>query len=305
MADARAVPIRGAVAPRRAPARRRIDRIDRAVRGIVCIACAAAAVSARAQTPSPAAEWQYSAGVPLDKLFDPQQPAWQIAVGAAATLQPRYDGSNQYRPMAGPTLDVRYRDLWFVSTGEGIGVNVLRGPNWRATISVGYDFGRREADDRGHLTGVGNVNPAAVIKLSADYVISRDFPLVLRADVRRSVGGANGWVADLAAYMPLPGSSETFYWFAGPTVTFADSRYMNSWFGVNDAQAARSGYSRYAPSAGVKSVGGGVTLVWFVTKHWFVTADGAVEQLVGSAARSPLAQRSTDSAVDVSINYQF
>ncbi|VBL73892.1 MltA-interacting protein MipA [Burkholderia pseudomallei] len=299
MSDARAVSIRGTAAVRDAAARRRTAR------RIVCAACAAAAVSAHAQTPSPLGEWQYSAGVPLDKLFNPNPQTWQISVGAAATLQPRYDGSNQYRPMAGPTFDARYRDLWFVSTGEGIGVNVLRGPNWRATLSAGYDLGRREADDRGHLTGIGNINPAAVIKLSADYVISHAFPLVLRADVRRSVGGANGWVADLAVYMPLPGSSETFYWFAGPTVTFADSRYMNSWFGVNDAQAARSGHPRYAPSAGVKSFGGGMTLVWFVTKHWFVTADGAIEQLVGSAARSPLTQRSTNAVVDVSINYQF
>ncbi|MBF3850052.1 MipA/OmpV family protein, partial [Burkholderia pseudomallei] len=33
--------------------------------------------------------------------------------------------------------------------------------------------------------------------------------------------------------------------------------------------------------------------------------DGAIEQLVGSAARSPLTQRSTNAVVDVSINYQF
>lgn len=141
MSDARAVSIRGTAAVRDAAARRRTAR------GIVCAACAAAAVSAHAQTPSPLGEWQYSAGVPLDKLFNPNPQTWQISVGAAATLQPRYDGSNQYRPMAGPTFDARYRDLWFVSTGEGIGVNVLRGPNWRATLSAGYDLGRREADD--------------------------------------------------------------------------------------------------------------------------------------------------------------
>ncbi|MDC6128235.1 hypothetical protein PPH41_09675, partial [Burkholderia gladioli] len=73
-----------------------------------------------------------------------------------------------------------YRDLFFLSTGEGLGVNFLRGQNWRATLSVGYDLGRRSADDLGDLHGLDNINPAAKIKLSADYVLSKRFPLVLR-----------------------------------------------------------------------------------------------------------------------------
>lgn len=272
-------------------------------------ALAAAGVrDAAAQTPSPLGEWQYSTGISLEKLYDPPSPTspdWQISVGAAMTLQPRYPGADRYRVLGGPNVDIRYRDLFFLSTGEGLGANVLQGPNWRVSLSVGYDLGRRSADDLGHLNGLDNINAAPVMKLSADYVISKDFPLVLRADVRRSIGGANGWVGDFSAYMPLPGSNEHFFWFAGPTVSFADSRYMNGWFGVNPAAAARSGLPAYSSGAGLKSVGGGVTMVWFVNKHWFVTMDGAVEQLVGRAARSPITQQSTNGVFDMSINYQF
>ncbi|WP_374992757.1 MipA/OmpV family protein [Burkholderia multivorans] len=272
-------------------------------------ACAALAIAgardALAQTPSPLGEWQYSAGVPLQKLYEPTMPTWQVSVGAAMTLQPRYAGSDRYRVMGGPNLDVRYRDLFFLSTGEGLGANVLRGPNWRVSLSVGYDLGRRSADDLGHLNGLDNINAAPVMKLSADYVVSKDFPLVLRADVRRSIGGSNGWVGDFSAYMPMPGSNEHFFWFAGPTVSFADSRYMNSWFGVNQGASARSGLPVYSSRAGIKSVGAGVTMVWFVNKHWFVTMDGAIEQLVGRAARSPITQQSTNGVFDMSVNYRF
>ncbi|WP_431822591.1 MipA/OmpV family protein [Burkholderia sp. F1] len=260
---------------------------------------------ARAQTPSPLGEWQFSAGVPLMKLFEPNPPDWQVSVGAGMTLEPRYAGADRYHVLGGPNVDVRYRDLFFLSTGEGIGANVLRGPNWRVSLSVGYDLGRRSADDLDHLSGFDNINPAPVLKLSADYVISKDFPLVLRADVRRSVGGSNGWVGDLSAYMPMPGSNEHFFWFAGPTVSFADARYMNSWFGVSDAAAARSGLPRYSSGAGIRSVGAGVTMVWFVNKHWFLTMDGALEQLVGRAARSPVTQQTTNGVLDLSVNYQF
>jgi outer membrane scaffolding protein for murein synthesis (MipA/OmpV family) len=260
---------------------------------------------ASAQTPAPLQEWQYSAGVPLEKLMEPQIPTWQIAVGAAAAFQPRYDGADRYHFEGGPSVDIRYSDLYFASTGEGFGANVLQGQNWRISLAAAYDLGRRGQDDDEHLHGLGNINPAPELKLAADYVVSKSFPLVLRADIRRSFGGSNGWVGDLGAYMPLPGSSKTFFWFAGPSLTFADSKYMNSWFGVSQVQAADSQYSYYHASAGLKSAGFGVSAIWFFQKHWFAACDFALEQLVGSAARSPVTQRASNGVLDLSINYQF
>jgi outer membrane scaffolding protein for murein synthesis (MipA/OmpV family) len=269
------------------------------------VGSAAMTTRAGAQTPAPLSEWQYSAGVPLERLFEPQVPDWRIRTGAAFSLRPRYDGADRYQLVGGPSIDIRYRDLFFVSTGEGVGVNVLRGPNWRAGLAISYDLGRRAADDPGHLSGLGNINPAPEAKLFADYVVSKEFPLVLRADIRRTLGGSDGWIADLGAYMPLPGSSEKFFWFAGPNLTFADSRYMNRWFGVSPTQAAASGYPVYRANAGLKSAGAGVSAVWFFRKHWFMTADVAFEQLVDSAARSPISQVSTNGVFDFSLNYQF
>ena len=191
------------------------------------------AAPAKAQTPAPLQEWQYSAGVPLEKLMAPEIPQWQIAVGAAAAFQPRYDGADRYHFEGGPSVDIRYSDLYFASTGEGFGANVVQGQNWRISLAVAYDLGRRGQDDDEHLHGMGDINPAPELKLAGDYVVSKSFPMVLRADIRRSFGGSNGWVGDIGAYMPLPGSSKTFFWFAGPSLTFADSKYMNSWFGVD------------------------------------------------------------------------
>ncbi len=101
------------------------------------------APSVFAQTPSPLGEWQYSAGIPLEKMYQPKVPDWEVRVGTGLTFMPRYDGSSRYHTLAGPSVDLRYRDVAFASTGEGIGVNVIQGPNWRASISAVYDLGRR------------------------------------------------------------------------------------------------------------------------------------------------------------------
>ncbi|KWR90521.1 MipA/OmpV family protein [Cupriavidus sp. IDO] len=269
------------------------------------VACAAgSATQAMAQTPAPLAEWQFSAGIPLEKLFEEAIPDWEIRLGGAAMVRPRYDGSSEYIPIFGPSIDIRYRDLAFASIGEGLGINVLRGKNWRAGIALTYNLGRRAQEDSPHLDGMGNINIAPEAKLFAEYAISKEFPLVLRIDARRSLGGTDGWVGDIGAYMPLPGSSERFYWFAGPTMTLADSRYMNAWFGVSQSQA-RAGRPEFHASGGIKSYGFGVSAVWYFTKHWFATSDVAISQLVGDAASSPITRKATNGVFDFSINYEF
>lgn len=61
-----------------------------------------------------------------------------------------------------------------------------------AGVSIGYDLGRRESDDLGHLHGLGTIAPAPIFKVFGSYVISKDFPLVMRVDIRQIVGGADG-----------------------------------------------------------------------------------------------------------------
>jgi hypothetical protein len=70
---------------------------------LLAVATAAFAVFiapvALAQTPSPLGEWQYSAGIPLKKLYQPNLPDWEVRVGVGSTFGPRYDGSDRYRAL--------------------------------------------------------------------------------------------------------------------------------------------------------------------------------------------------------------
>ncbi len=68
-------------------------------------------------------------------------PDWRIEAGAAVESRPSYEGSKTYRELGGPMIDVRYRDIAFVSVGDGLGVNLIRGENYRAGITIGYDLG--------------------------------------------------------------------------------------------------------------------------------------------------------------------
>lgn len=257
------------------------------------------------QTPSPLQEWQYSGGIILQKLFEPNLPEWRVLVGTAAELEPVYLGARAYRVRAGPVINIRYKDLAFLSTGEGLGVNLLRGRYYRVGVALGYDLGRRVPDDYPNLHGLGDINPAPTVKLFGSYVLSKNFPLVIQTDVRQFIGGAAGLVGDLEAYMPLPGSSRKFVMFLGPSITWANHHYLQKEFGVTQQQSLASGDPIFNVHGGTNSAGIGFSTTTFITQHWLLNADGAISWLRGSAAESPITEARVQRALALSVNYHF
>jgi len=257
------------------------------------------------QTPSPLQEWQYSGGIVLARLFEPNLPVWRVVLGTAAEVEPVYEGARAYRVQGGPVINIRYRDLAFFSVGEGIGVNFLRGEKYRVGVSLGYDVGRRVSDDYNNLHGLGDISVAPSVKLFGSYVVSKAFPMVIQMDVRQIVGGADGALGDLEAYLPLPGSSKTFVMFAGPSITWANHRYLQKEFGVTQAQSLASGDPIFNVHSGTNSVGLGFSVTRFITKHWLLNADGAISHLRGSAAASPITETRVQRALALSVDYHW
>ncbi len=263
------------------------------------------AAPARAQTPSPLAEWQYSSGIQLQRLFEPTVPTWQTELGLGAEGQPEYDGAGRYQIMPGPVIDIRYKDIAFASTGEGIGANLFSFRHVRFGAAITYDLGRSPHVDGKALSGLGTIHPAPEIKIFADYTLSESVPIDIRVDARKQLGATNGYIADVGAYMPLPGSSQQFAWFAGPTVTLADNRYMNAYFGISNHQAQQTTYRRYKAWGGLKSAGLGVSMVYFVNPHVILTLNGAFDRLLGAAANSPITVSKYQATTTVAALYKF
>lgn len=260
---------------------------------------------AHAQTPSPIQEWQYSGGIALENLFAPKIPKWQVILGVGAATRPAYSGASQYRAAGGPVINIRYRNRYFFSTGQGLGVNFLEGRKYRISLSMGLDLGREMSLHYATLHGLGDIPRAPFFKLAGTYVVSKDLPILLRADIRKIAGGAAGLIGDLEVYSPLPGSSHKFIMFAGPSVTLADRTHLQTNYGINSYQARRSGDPIYLAHGGLEAAGVGFSATRFVTPHLMVNADLAVSWLLGSAARSPLVERKMQGSFTTSVAYRF
>jgi outer membrane scaffolding protein for murein synthesis (MipA/OmpV family) len=274
------------------------------------LACAFLSVltvkDAAAQTPSPLQEWQYSGGIILARLFEPDLPRFRTVVGLAASTSPVYDGARAYQVQGGPVINIQYRDIAYLSTGDGLGYNVLRGDHFQVGVAIGYDFGRKEKDDLTNLRGMGNIGASAVPKVYGTWVLSKKFPMILRVDARQMVGGGKGAIGDASVYIPLPGSSRGLVMFAGPSITMATRRYMQTLYGVSGPQSEASGHPTYDIShTGTAAVGVGFSATKFVSTHWLLNLDAAVRQIRGSPAQSPLIESRTQKTLALSVDYNW
>jgi outer membrane scaffolding protein for murein synthesis (MipA/OmpV family) len=271
-----------------------------AARCVVALVLLVCSVSARAQMPSPLAEWQYSGGILLDRSTSEAVAPWSIQLGGGATHAPKFEGSGNTRWQLDPLVEIRYRDRVFVSLGEGLGADLLAGRTYRAGAAIAYDQGRKESDGA-ILRGVGKIDSAPELKFYAEWALS---PLVVRADVRRGLGGHDAWLGDLGVYAALAGSERGFI-LAGPSITFADDRYMRRYFGISESQAGDSGLPPYRPSGGAKSASFGINAGLSLTDHWFVEALAAYLRPFGEERRSPLVQKDAQHQVSVYLGYDF
>lgn len=267
------------------------------------LACGTGAASA--QTPSPMQEWQYSGGIVLENLFAPKVPKWDVILGLAASTDPDYSGASQYRAGGGPVINIRYRERVFVSTGEGLGVNFLQGKKYRVSLSVGLDLGRRMSWHYETLHGLGDIPRAPFFKLAGSFVLSKRLPIIMRADIRKIAGGAAGLVGDFQVYTPLPGSSRKFVMFAGPSVTVADRKHLQTSYGISPLQAEHSGYAPYSAHGGLQAAGFGFSATRFLTPHLLCNTDLAFSELLGSAGGSPIVERRAQGQFSASIAYRW
>jgi outer membrane scaffolding protein for murein synthesis (MipA/OmpV family) len=273
-------------------------------RFLIVLACFIAPAGVVAQTPSPLQEWQYSRGLILARMFESDSPEFRVISGVGSTIQPIYDGSRAYRVRGGPVLDVQFKDIAFIGTGEGIGYNVVHRRCLELGVSVAYDLGRKERDDYTNLAGMGDKPVSAVPKLFGAWVVSQDFPLVIRGDIRHLLRAGGGSIADLGTYFPLPGSSSHLVMFFGPSIAVANTRYLQDMYGVTNQESASSGHVAYSIKRnGIEAAGLGFSATWALSRHYLVNADAAINYLGHLAADSPLVERASGHVVALSFDY--
>jgi MipA family protein len=111
--------------------------------------------------------------------------------------------------------------------------------------------------------------------------------LRLRAEVRRGIGGHDGWISEISADA-IARDGDKWLVSIGPRLTLTDGRYQRAYFGVTPAASAASGLATYRPDGGVSAAGLSASGLVQLDKRWGLAAYARYDRLVGDAGRSPI-----------------
>jgi outer membrane scaffolding protein for murein synthesis (MipA/OmpV family) len=234
-----------------------------------------------------------------------QSPPDYTLIGAGVRTRPAYDGSGAQRTDLIPTVRY-YGQPWFARTTQGI----LEG-GARMELSRGLHFGAQLAYEGGRLASesdflashnVPDITPSTSVGLHVEWDQNLGpMPVTLLARGRHFVDSDRGAQADLRFSAGIFGSG-AFTAAVFVQGTWANSKSNQSFYGVTPAT---TGLPVYSAGSGPLYTSGG--LLWGVdlSRQWIVVGNLEARRLHGDAARSPLAERTSNHYASASVAHRF
>jgi MipA family protein len=261
---------------------------------------------------------------PVQAQVKKDEGPWNVSLGLFVTSSPEYEGGKKRVTSALPDFNLSYRTKDFGTFGVG---SKSRGASWTIVdkeeysfgIAIGGDAGRTDKKDgtafrpgSKRLLGLGEIKASAEFGVFGHVVAGIPINLQImkgagdgKADNKDfSIKGHGGTHAELGTEIPWKLNESLTLSFSS-SVSWADKKYTQTYFGVTSAQAARSNFKEYNAKGGIKSVNFGVGLNYQFDKNWSANAGLTYSQLQGNAAKSPIIEKKGQPSALIGIGYTF
>lgn len=237
---------------------------------------------------------------------DNSAPEQVITLGLGTQNAPAYSGSDKRRTNVVPILQARQGALFFDSL-KGIGYDLQDDNGLYLEHTLGYSLGRSDRDSNWRpgsdkLKGMGNIKAALNTSLAVGWHATTWLSLEGKATLPLSDGQGGQYQAGVTI-LPWQGESDTLVFESA--AQFGDRRYMKTFYGVNDRQSARSGYSRYQPGGGMYGVENDLTWSHQFSPNWATMVSASYTWLNDHVANSPIVFRRNQASASAAILYTF
>jgi outer membrane scaffolding protein for murein synthesis (MipA/OmpV family) len=238
---------------------------------------------------------------------------WEGAIGLNVGYGPAYLGSDDYSFGWKPALFLRY-GRFSLSTGagfttrradqvlRGLGVDVWSTERVRLSLAARLDSGRSESSSPA-LAGMGDVDGTLRVRGSALWRLDDGWQLGANASID-ALGRGQGVLGDLSFSREKALTPDTV-WVWGGSLSFGDTAYMRTYYGVTAAQAANTGYTQYTPSAGLRDVALSIGLRSELTPDWVGYVNGGLSQTLGPLPDSPLVVQPFGWGINAGLAWRF
>jgi outer membrane protein len=181
---------------------------------------------------------------------------WNISVGAGTIYTPSFIGSKDYQLLVVPNISITYQDTLFFSPQNGLGYNVVNTKHWQISPIINYDMAREEnqnnplvisgnTNNSSALQGLGDVPGTLQIGGLVKYTWQKVWSSNL--EILQGVNGTEGLTANFGVNYSniLVGFGPPIIYSIGPIVQWANAKYNNAYWGINQTQSTNSGLPLY------------------------------------------------------------
>jgi outer membrane scaffolding protein for murein synthesis (MipA/OmpV family) len=257
----------------------------------------------------------FAACLPAVTLAADQGPKKEFdgAVTLVAQRSPDYLGARDYGASVRPGFFLRWGRLSISSGGgwaairqeydvRGLGLDLARTDQFHVSLGLRVDSGRSESDSPA-LAGMGDVKRTIRARAGAIWYFRPEWQIGASWTIDAfDRGGGNLVELKLQHEWPL---SRRLQLTTGTTVAVGGPRYMQTYFGVNAEQAARSGYPEFSPGTSLRDVQLYTTLRADIGEDWVGLVGVGLSRTLGDVTDSPLTKRPSAWTMTAGIGYRF
>ncbi|MEM7192414.1 MAG: MipA/OmpV family protein, partial [Pseudomonadota bacterium] len=227
-----------------------------------------------------------------------------LAVGAAAVIKPKYEGSDEHEVIPIPMIIPKFTETEETKTSvytqvrkrvafrglDDIRIRAFGGDTFQVGAVTGY-ITDRDQNDGDLLRGLGDVSGGFV--LGAYTAATLGTFTFDAAYIEKLTGDSAGPQYRLGVETTRPVGERGSVGVRVGT-TFASAEYMQTYFGVSRKQSANSkaGLPVYETDGGIKDVFISVGGTYDISDHWVVKGGVRYSRLLDEAADSPVVETS-------------
>lgn len=218
----------------------------------------------------------------------------RLSLGAAGVYRPEYKGSKDYEFKPLPFVGLRYGrgDYYVALEGGSLRVNVVPGWGLEAGPMIAYERGRNDDIKNLAVRHLGEIDAA----VNAGVFVRKSFELgngALTVGIEALTDTGKVHEGKLARFEVAYDRQLNDRWSLGldASATWADRKYMQTYYGVSARGAAASGLAPYVADAGIETLQVGASLRYRINDRWSALTHGGYGRLVDSAADSPIVAR--------------
>jgi MipA family protein len=210
-----------------------------------------------------------------------------------AGMAPEYDGADSYELV--PYIEgLVAKGNYFLRFDSGaLQVNLVNSGSFHAGPLVGVVQGRGAVESN-PVSAMRNVAwslaGGGFLEYQHNYADPRSGERLTVSAMQGAINGRTGLrvTARASANRPLEFANPGLIAALAVDVTWADNKYMNTFFSVDAADSAASGLAPFHAGSGIESAGVGFSLDQFLSRKWSVGMRLHYARLMGDASDSPV-----------------